>query len=208
MTIEVDPKGLFLLGQDGLQKADTTVHHPPDTQCVAQTEAGPIFRIPLTGSQDRQNFEPPQSLLELTRNRIARERIMSTLNLNSRRGPQEVGRPNSAFLFDQGGFFIDHLLEDHDHERSTSPTLHNVIRESVSYQDARPIYGRVSVLSGHLAAFTSEEEWVAYVMSLDAFSGKNAFEQIPQAAQVVVDTLWVNRIAPLTADGYVITPST
>lgn len=184
-----------------LIKVETSVHHPPGTPLVAHTDAGPIFMIPLTELANKPTIID-DVILELTANNTKRKKLTSSLHLNSQIGPDQIGRPNSAFVTcNNGGMFIYHLLEDRSHTRTDSPQIHDFIRQYFEDQklDFTSLGKNTSVLSGHLTALTTSTKNTDYIISLDKFQGNDAYRHMSDRERIVMDSLLANRVAPLTA---------
>lgn len=62
-------------------------------------------------------------------------------------------------------------------------------------------------LSGHMAPVIISSRDVAQVLSLDAFSDREAYREMSLGMQTVMRQLWANRIMPLTSSGYPIVPN-
>ncbi len=191
---------------------DSSVHLPLSTGKIKDIlEVGQVCRISLAETENVAGIEIPLAILESFRNRQGRDRLMSTLNLNSRAGHfRWLGKANSAFLARaNGGLVIDVLIESRDHVREEGVKLHDYLRQAMNdYRGNRPLTEEDGCvcLSGHMAPVIISSRDVAQVLSLDAFSDREAYRKMSLGMQTVMRQLWANRIMPLTSSGYPIVP--
>lgn len=195
-------------------KVDTLAHHPSGTKIIAQTEAGPIYRMPLKiPCAPVVINEIPEEILELaTCSNRTRDRLARTLNFNSRTGTVVLGRPNSSFVarFD-GQLYVDHLLENYDHQREGYPNLHTYMREAVDYLKAEQIDPEsvgdlTSVLSGHIAPINISTREIAYVMLLDKFARPDSYSEMSPRYKDIIHALSASRILTISQNGHIISP--
>ena len=191
---------------------DSLIHLPSGTRKTEDVSGvGQIYRIRLTEAEDVSGIEIPMEVVGSIRSNRGRDRLMSTLNLNSRKGHFEwLGKANSAFLARANGeLVIDVLIESRDHVREEGVKLHDYLRQAMDdYRGSRPVTledGYVC-LSGHMAPVIISSRDVAQVLSLDAFSDSQAYRKMSLGMQTVMRQLWGNRIMPLTSNGYPIVP--
>lgn len=191
---------------------DSSIHLPSSTRRIEDVpEVGQVYRISLAEVENVTGIEIPLAILESFRNRQGRDRLMSTLNLNSRAGHFEwLGKANSAFLARaNGGLVIDVLIESREHVREEGVKLHDYLRQVMDdYRGSRPLTEEDGCvcLSGHMAPVIISSRDVAQVLSLDAFSDSEAYRKMSSGMQTVMRQLWANRIMPLTSSGYPIVP--
>src|ERR1035437_5112488 len=102
------------IGDQFQLKVETYSHHPQGTIVIAETDAGPIYRIPLLPSDDSiKELEAPEELLNATSSDRKRGSLTTTFIWNSKIGLPVLGRPNSAFVIKSDGkLYVDHLLEE------------------------------------------------------------------------------------------------
>lgn len=192
-------------------KVETSAHHLPGTVRLADTQAGPIYRMPIPHEEDFdfEKLEIPEFLLLETSTDRRSKRLAVTFHWNSKVSPDALGRPNSAFLILRGSeLYIDHLLENHEHDRKESPVLHDIMRKTIGYGGNNFAVNRTFLeYSGHIAPLNISTRDVAYVMEFDAFDGRKAYEDATPNMQGVIRALWKARIAPITSDGKLIAPA-
>ncbi|MBI4035258.1 MAG: hypothetical protein HY381_02575 [Candidatus Chisholmbacteria bacterium] len=191
---------------------DSSIHLPHDTRKIKDIPGvGGVYRIGLGEAENVSGIEIPGEISLAFKNRQSRDRLMSTLNLNSRAGHLRwLGKANSAFLARaNGGLVVDVLIESVDHVREEGVKLHDYLRQAMNdYLGSRPVTledGCVC-LSGHMAPVIISSRDVAQVLSLDAFANKDAYREMSKGMQRIMRQLWANRIMPLTATGYPIVP--
>lgn len=195
----------------GRIKVETPVHHPRGTTLVADTIAGPIFRISLPPTEVcwTEDLEMPEFLNKITTSAKSRKALAFALHTNSKRAydrecNKAIGKPNSAFIALKNTIFIiDHLFENQSFEREDESKLHGIIRSKVNYKDGfQPIQKDILALSGHLAPINISTKSAAYIMLLDHFMGENSYQNTSLEFQRVIRLMYGSRIIPVTSDGY------
>ena len=197
----------------GRIKVESPVHHPVNAFLVKETIAGPIYRIPLSPKVIcwLEEVEVPEFLNATTSSVRGRKALAFGLHVNSRRMynkecNREIGKPNSAFVgFKDSTLVVDHLFENKMFERQDASKLHDIIRENVDYaKEFQPIDGNIIVLSGHIAPINISTKSAVYVVLLDLFKGKNAYQDSCLGLKRIIKLLYAARIVPITSDGYLI----
>ncbi len=197
----------------GRVSVEVATHQPSRTDYLARTSAGPIYRMVLSrGESDPRGVKTTEADY-LTSNNRRRRQVTSTLVLNSRSltfsGAEDtsLGKPCSCFVFSQDGstFGIDFLQENLRNDRSEQPNLHTLISYRIDYSKMATLDDcRSKCLSGHIAPFNITSSTEAFLLLLDAFSGKDAYKKMTPLQQRLIKQLYHTRIVPLTSNGHVI----
>jgi len=180
---------------------ETSAYHPPGTTKLGETDAGPIYRIPISYVQMSPAICHHPLFEKITRSRHHRRQIETKLHWNSRYGHREIGKPNSAYLVSFGDqLFVDHLLENPLFERDGLPKLHEFMHQRGEYRCVSALF------SGHLAPLKEPRTVIHYVLALDAYEGSDQYERLDPRVRIIMGRLCGSGIFPLTSDAYPIRP--
>jgi len=185
-------------------KVEMSAHALPGTQVIAETRAGPVYRMPLNLSKQKFDVQIPGEIVNLLLESRSREQLASNLNWNRFDIDSALGRPSSAFLVHlPEGICIDFIEIYDDTGGNRQP--HDFIRDNVGYSNALsiPINPLAKFLSGHIAPLTISTTDMSAIFLLDAFRGSNP-DISNRDVSGIMAILRGNRILPITSDGYVI----
>ena len=191
----------------GNYRVECIAHNPIGTVKIADTEAGPMFRMPLDPVTGKCSVtaEIPEELMDLTRRRNRRV-LRATMHWNSTKGPETLGKPNSAFVLQKDGqLYMDYLLESPEFAREEAPKLHSIMRANYDYVNGVDPFGPcLNVYSGHVAVLPITTPDVKHVFMFDKFQDRDAYNYMDVPTMQMVDRLYAARVVPLTTNGFII----
>ncbi|AKM83553.1 hypothetical protein A2422_01630 [Candidatus Woesebacteria bacterium RIFOXYC1_FULL_31_51] len=181
---------------------DMSTHPIVGAISFREIKEGIIYRGTINSKEKQIDIDRQDLDFLIEANSKRRRSITAKIHFNwaGRKKVPEIGKASSAFLFKYNNkLVIDYFVENQSHIRGSSSVMHNYMRENFNYCKQE-----VSDLrSGHIVPFNVTTKDCGWLLLLDCFDNANVRQEFSKISSII-DTLYGNRIIPITSNGYLI----